>query len=159
MGAVANSEVVVTGIQHIGLVGPVIVRRELFLDINFPVCNMHEDLATMVQVFANANTVSYVHKPFYHYNLSNVDSLTKKGVSISKTKETFENLKLLESYFTQSPQIHEKAFANFVNQSHKYIFCECRLSLLKKCFLYGAYHKFFFPYFIIDFIRKFKISR
>lgn len=143
---------------------------------------MHEDLATMVQVFANANTVSYVHKPFYHYNLSNVDSLTKKGVSISKTKETFENLKLLESYFTQSPQIHEKAFANFVNtfkgammmksevrnirwlkelypQSHKYIFCECRLSLLKKCFLYGAYHKFFFPYFIIDFIRKFKISR
>ena len=31
VGAVANSEVVVTGIQHIGLVGLVIVRRELFL--------------------------------------------------------------------------------------------------------------------------------
>lgn len=159
-----------------------LVRRELFLDISFPARNMHEDMATMVQVFSNANSVCYIHKAFYHYNLSNVNSLTQKGVSIVKTKETFENLKLLESFFTQSPQIHEKAFANFVNtfkgammmkkevrnikwlkdlypQSQKFIFSECRLSLLKKCLLYGAYHNFFFPYLIIDFIRKFIFFR
>lgn len=55
-----------------------ISKERTFLDISFPVRNMHEDMATMVQVFANANSVSYVHKAFYHYNLSNVNSLTQK---------------------------------------------------------------------------------
>lgn len=161
-----------------------LVKRELFLDIKFPLCNMHEDLATMVQVFSKSSLVYHIHEPFYHYNLSNVDSLTQKGVSIAKTRETFENLKLLESFLANNSNAYkyEAAFANFVNtfkgamlmkketrnvrwlcelypQSQKYVFSECRLALFKRCLLFGAYHKLFFPYIIIDLIRKMKSFR
>ena len=155
------------------------IKRELILDVEFPKCNMHEDLVTMVQVFLNAKIISYVYEPFYHYNLSNASSLTQTGVSIQKTIGTFENLKILESILKKSPnsELYKLSFSNFVNtfkgsimmksetrkvnwlcelypESKEFVFSECRLPLLKKCLLWGAMKGCLFPYKVVDLIRR-----
>lgn len=155
------------------------IKRELILDVEFPKCNMHEDLVTMVQVFLNAKVISYVHEPFYHYNLSNASSLTQTGVSIQKTIGTFENLKILESILKKSPnsELYKLSFSNFVNtfkgsimmksetrkvnwlcelypESKEFVFSECRLPLLRKCLLWGAMNGCLFPYKVVDLIRR-----
>ena len=155
-----------------------LVHRNLYSGVEFPICNMHEDLATMVQVYSRAKVVSSINEPFYHYNLANVQSLTQQVVSFKKTFETYSNLKLLESFFKKNNllSIYEAPFSNFVNtfkgailmnketrniqwlknlypHSVKFIFRECRLSLLKKCLFWGAIHGFWFPFKIIDAIR------
>lgn len=156
------------------------VSRKLYSDVEFPVCNMHEDLATMVQVFSRAKIVSSVDEPFYHYNLANGQSLTQQVISVKKSYESYCNLKLLESFLRKNNLLHvyKASFSNFVNtfkgtilmnsetrntqwlkslypQSVQLIFQECRLSLLKKCLLYLAVHGFWFQFKYIDILRHF----
>lgn len=156
-----------------------LVKRRLYLGVEFPFGNMHEDLVTMVQVFSKAKVICTIDEAFYHYNLANLQSLTQQQiVSVTKTTATFCNLKLLESFLNSNHLLclFEPSFSNFVNtfkgsfllrketrkvqwlkdlypQSEKYIFRECRLPLLKKLMLYGAMHDFLFQFKIIDIVR------
>lgn len=151
-----------------------LIKRSLITNITFPYANMHEDLALMIQIFYYANKISFINEPFYHYNLTNNNSLTQKR-TLKKTQDAFINLKQIEQFLIEKDimKIHDRAFSNFVNTfkgdmmlhkqirnvkwltdlyfpASKYVFSENRLSYIKRLLLYFAYHKIWFPFKIID---------
>lgn len=155
-----------------------LARREMYEGLEFPIANMHEDLVIMVQIFANVKKISFIDKPFYHYNLTNSGSLTSDEYSLRRASSVYENLKMIERILVNKDlfQKHEAAFCNFVNTfkgacmlrkatrkkewlvdlyapSSCYVFSENRISLIKKILLWGAFRNFFWPYKLIDFIR------
>lgn len=154
-----------------------LVKRDLYKGVVFPKANMHEDLVTMVQLFSKAKLICCIDDAFYHYNLTNLESLTNSSVSLKKTQDAYENLKMIESFIIQN-KLNSclAAFANFVNTfkgvmmlheqtrnkkwlyslfplSKRYIFSECRLTLWKRILLWGAYHNIMFPYKLVDIFR------
>lgn len=54
-----------------------LIKRSLFSDIIFPICNNAEDMALILQLMAKADRVSYVPQPFYYYYY-NPQSMTKE---------------------------------------------------------------------------------
>ena len=77
------------------------VRRSLIQDrgIDFlQGVNMWEDLCFMVQCYYFANKIEYVSKPLYHYNLSNLQSITNV-VDDSKLDQQKKCIAFLESFF------------------------------------------------------------
>ncbi len=155
-----------------------LVRRYLYKDIVFPYANMHEDLVTMVQLFSKAKSISFVDYPFYHYNLTNMTSLTNNSLSKRRAQDVYDNLKIIEMFICKNKMYDRyAAFSNFVNTfkgvmmlhkesrhkewlntlfpvSRKYVFSECRLSLMKKALLWAAFHNLLFPYKIVDYVLK-----
>lgn len=55
--------------HHWGTLWNRLIRREICQneDIRFPLCNMWEDMAYVVQCLARCKKVAYVNKPLYHY--------------------------------------------------------------------------------------------
>lgn len=53
-----------------------LIKRTLFADITFPVCNNAEDMALMLQLMAKAEKVSYIPQPLYYY-YNNPQSMTR----------------------------------------------------------------------------------
>lgn len=156
-----------------------LVKRSLYEKIEFPIANMHEDLAIMVQLFSYANSISFIDSPFYHYNLSNQESISSLSKSrVKQTLDSYKNLKLIESFLREKELLHRysASFSCFVNsfkiwmmmhketrntewlyslfpQSKDYIFSDTHVSFIKKVMLYGAFHNISFPYKIIDSLR------
>lgn len=57
-----------------------LVRRSLYVENNIQFIegmNMGEDMMVMMKLFICAERVSVIHRPFYHYEQTNVNSLTK----------------------------------------------------------------------------------
>ena len=54
-----------------------LIKRSLFSDVVFPICNNAEDMALILQLMAKADRVSYVPQPFYYYYY-NPQSMTKE---------------------------------------------------------------------------------
>lgn len=57
-----------------------LVRRSLYVENNIQFIegmNMGEDMMVMMKLFTCAERVSIIHRPFYHYEQTNVNSLTK----------------------------------------------------------------------------------
>lgn len=57
-----------------------LVRRSLYVENNIQFIegmNMGEDMMVMMKLFTCAERVSVMHRPFYHYEQTNVNSLTK----------------------------------------------------------------------------------
>ena len=52
-----------------------LIKRSLFSDIVFPICNNAEDMALILQLMAKADRVSYVPQSFYYY-YNNPQSMT-----------------------------------------------------------------------------------
>lgn len=156
-----------------------LVHRRLYKGIIFPKENMHEDLVINTQIFINANSFAFINKPFYHYNQSNVNSLTQNSTwSRNRILGTYENFKLIENILHTNGILacHVKAFSNMVNsfkslfmmhknvrnqkwlysllfKSSQYIFLNKDLSFIKRLMLYLAFKGIVFPYKIIDIIR------
>lgn len=69
-----------------------LIKRTLFADITFPVCNNAEDMALILQLMAKAEKVSYVPHPLYYY-YNNPQSMTRilteeKVLKIIEDKQT-----------------------------------------------------------------------
>lgn len=156
-----------------------LVKREMYEGILFPTNNMHEDLVTMVQLFANAKKICFIDKAFYHYNQANTDSMTNNLHSYNRFKGAYDNLTIIETFLSKKSIMnkHEEAFCNFVNsfkvsilmrpltrkkewietlypQSKKYLFTENRQIFAKSVFLWLAIHNCYWPCKIIDLFRK-----
>lgn len=164
--------------QHHSGVWNKLVKRELYDGVIFPQSNMHEDLVTMIQIFANAKKICFINSAFYHYNQTNMSSMTNDFHSYMKSKGAYDNLKMIETFLINQEimEIHEAAFSNFANtfkvaillrldtrkkewidtlypQSKRYLFSENRQSFVKTVLLWLAIHNCYWPCKLIDFFH------
>lgn len=72
-------------------------RADLFKDISFPEGVLYEDMYTNFRVLHSVKTVAVVDCPLYHYNRSNITSITRTFTPIHTT------------YFTQTDLILKQA--------------------------------------------------
>lgn len=156
-----------------------LVKRNLYENVTFPTSNMHEDLATMIQVFAKAKKISFINQPFYHYNQMNAACMTNDSHSFSRMKNAYDNLRLIEDFLKSEGLLenHACAFSNFVNsfkvgilmhpdtrkkewintlypQSKQFLFSENRQSFIKTIFLWFAMNNCYWPCKFVDVLRK-----
>lgn len=54
-----------------------LIKRTLFVEVTYPICNNAEDMALILQLIAKAETISYTSQPLYYY-YTNPHSMTKK---------------------------------------------------------------------------------
>lgn len=84
-----------------------LIRRRLYLDYNvFPIegVDMREDLSVMFRLLYFAKKIAYIPKPFYCYlQQFNAHSYTAEKMSLSHQKNTFELIRLLDSFFSEHP--------------------------------------------------------
>ena len=81
-----------------------LVKRSLYVenDIRFAEgMNMGEDMMVMMKLFICAESVSIIHRPFYHYGQNNMNSLTKV-YSPEHIRQVTNNVYEVERYVRES---------------------------------------------------------
>ena len=103
-----------------------LVRRSLYVEnhIRFmDQMNMGEDMMVMMKLFACAKKVSILHFPFYHYEQSNINSLTK-NYSQEHINQVTNNVYEVEQY------IRTTTYASLISQYIPYLKLNIKLPLL-----------------------------
>ena len=80
------------------------MKRSLYVenDIRFAEgMNMGEDMMVMMKLFICAESVSIIHRPFYHYGQNNMNSLTKV-YSPEHIRQVTNNVYEVERYVRES---------------------------------------------------------
>ena len=84
-----------------------LIKKQLYDEhnITFPEgINMWEDLYTSIRLFYFAKKITYIPKPFYHYNQQNSHSLLS-NFSLKKMEEKFIVCNLLTNFFKENNNI------------------------------------------------------
>ncbi len=54
-----------------------VIKRSLYQKVTeWPVCNMHEDVALMPQIIIQSQSLAFINTPLYHYRLSSSSSMS-----------------------------------------------------------------------------------
>lgn len=84
------------------------VRRSIYENNGFrfiPGANMGEDMMVMMKILLNADKVSIIHKPLYHYIQTNSNAMTK-NFSAYRGQVT-ENVNEVERYLSETGRLDE----------------------------------------------------
>lgn len=103
-----------------------LVKRELYEEVTeYPIRNMAEDLALLLQLYLSAKGIVYVPKPLYHYDfspvsLSHVSETEADKCLVKQARDMEENVCLLERCFSKKDSLdkfcEEFVFRKFFNK-------------------------------------------
>lgn len=94
-----------------GAVWNKLVKKNLYdNEIIYPICNLREDLALIVQLVYYSKSIGYINKPYYHY-FHNIGSITQQKLSVEKSIErglqAIRNCELMENFLSSKSCKHE----------------------------------------------------
>ncbi|MEE0997302.1 MAG: glycosyltransferase family 2 protein [Paludibacteraceae bacterium] len=78
-----------------------LVNSQLYCEIDFPVRNLHEDLATVIQLVYFAKKLKHIKIPFYYYfrNSQSITNVNKNlNQCISAVEQSIDNYNLIENF-------------------------------------------------------------
>lgn len=111
-----------------------IYKKELFERIEYPKCNMHEDLYINLQVLCHARTICHIAECFYHYRI-NPNSITHNY----PLEQAVEMIDCIYKYIENNHLNELKpAFYSFFNYIRSFAIKKIRpidIKLLKKLFV------------------------
>ena len=81
-----------------------IVKRELFINLEFPVGLRYEDLGTTLVLFFRAGKIKYVNKPYYKYCL--------RPNSILRTDFDEKNLQIIDIFYIIYERVNKLSISN-----------------------------------------------
>lgn len=91
----------------------------------YPGINTGEDLNVIFRIFLKAETLSYIHKAFYHYVQRN-GSLTQKSIEELWDKNIAPNLVLLSSFLDNQRSIEIQRTKHYLQYSKKLMLLQCK---------------------------------
>lgn len=129
--------------HHISLCNK-LIRKSLFTDNNirnYPGINMGEDSALTVRLRYFSRKTVIVHKAFYHYNLSRLDSMVAE-ISEDKVRERIELAKRIEGFFEKRGEKERfRKVINFYKFQSKDWYLRDRHDLRKWASIYPECHR------------------
>lgn len=87
-----------------------LIKRSLYSeDIIYPVANMGEDFALIIQLFYKVKKVVYIHLPLYHYfiNENSITNAKSEQCILNRYNQSVANMNVILQ-FTDQKQISEK---------------------------------------------------
>lgn len=105
-----------------------LIRRSLYYDNNiFPIIgiDMWEDMDIICKLASKTDRISYINKPFVHYNLQNFNSYSTHNLSSKAINSIISTVNDLEQYFYNSPEFKNELI-NLKARAKAYILSEAK---------------------------------